>query len=1022
VALIVSLAAATDALAADRSADLAAALRERGWHDTAVEFLDWAEKSPLATDKFRAALPYQRALSRAAQAGQTRSRVERERMLGQAAADFQTFAKSQPASDAGLDALRQAANLLASQAFSTLAEGERLPEQAATQRREARQKARESFDKAAEAAQQIIDISTKELAGLPKAAVIAANPQAKARRDELRLRQVEGRFLAAQLSFERAKTFDPKSKEFAETFDEASRRFGELVEQYGADSVVGTSSRFYQGRCAQEVGAYEKALGCYEDVIPKPPSADPNFRTWTAKAYRRQAECLMALDKLDDAIRNLEEWLAGSRPAERQQPEWLEVAFTLAKAYQSKLEAGAEGSEARRLQGAARTLLRDASQNPNEFQQQARIALASLGQTARDGVEVKTFDDAFSAANTALGFWNSASLAARLARENNPEAVDELQQQADENRAEALRLFELAVDLADRQTPVEQLNTTRYYLSVMYLEEKRLHEAAVLADFLCTRYPESQLAADAAKVALAAYEQLAIEARRATNANAGGGGNGSAANESASFEARKLAQIAELVAARWPETREAAMAANVLIQTALRENRLADAEALLNRLPAESRGAAELSLGAGLWLQYSRMIEGQRDAPTEAALALREKAGVLLTKGFAGYCKAGNPTSSGAVGAINLVQYLLAKGDAQSAIEVLENESVGPLALVESKADIAARPEFVQAAYKAALSAYLSADPPRRKDAERMMMALEEFVAQQGGNGASEKLTAVYLSLGAQLQRQMKELTDAGQDEKARQVAAAFGDVLDRVAARPDAESWQIRSWLAQTNLQIGQALRGEESRKYAERAKTAYNNMLAAAAKNKSYAPNPTAILVVRMRLGECLAALGQHEKAIEQYGEILRERPNMIDLQQAAAVALQEWGVGQRNPAALDQAIRGTLPQKDGKNLIWGWLRLATMADAHKRQAAKAAGDPEAQQKASRYEDLFFEARLNVVKSRYLAGTISTEPKRGEQLRAARANIEQMKRLYPELGGPKWKAAFDALAQQIEKELAKK
>jgi hypothetical protein len=69
-----------------------------------------------------------------------------------------------------------------------------------------------------------------------------------------------------------------------------------------------------------------------------------------------------------------------------------------------------------------------------------------------------------------------------------------------------------------------------------------------------------------------------------------------------------------------------------------------------------------------------------------------------------------------------------------------------------------------------------------------------------------------------------------------------------------------------------------------------------------------------------------------------------------------------------------------------------------------------------------LFFEARYNVIKSRYLAGKIAPAASRRQQFEKARKNLDQMANLYPELGGPNWKAAFDDLRKQIDTELAKK
>jgi len=1004
------LLAVTPALAADSNAPFSAALRERGWDDTAVEYLDWVETSPLATPEFAKQLPYERALSVSSQARQTRNRAEREKLLSQAAAEFEKFAALEPGTPAAIDALRQSANLYAEQALVTLAEARQLPEQADAQRDELKNKARELFAKASTAAKQVVDVTTEQIAALPKATAIQADAAAKARRDQLRDRQVEGRFLLARLNFEKAATYERDSSDFKQTLDTASKQFGELVEEY-RDSLVGTSSRFYQGRCAQELGKYEEALGCYEDII-RLPAVNAEFRRWTARTHRHRTESLLAIDKIDDAISRSEDFLTASKPAERQQPEWLEVAYRLADAYQAKIKKGElSDGDAKRLQSNARNLVREVSQHPNDFRQQAQLALASLTPNAPAGAAPKTFDEAFAAGKTAIDLWNSANLAAKLAKENNPEAVDELQEQAQGNRDEARRMLEAALTLADSQTPIEQLNTVRYYLCILYWEDKQLHEAAVLAEFLATRYPENEYASSAAKVALAAYEALSIEAKASQGDNA--------SSAAPSYEATKLAQLAELVAARWPESAEASSAANVLIQTALRENRLTDAEALLERLPAEGRGAAQLSLGAGLWTQYLHATTGNRDNPGEEALALREKAGVLLGQGFESLREKGDPNVASAVGALYLVQFLLANGDAEQAIGILENENAGPLALVESGAEVAQKPEFVLETYKAALRAYLSAEKPDRKKSQRMMESLEKF-AESGG---AQKLTDVYLGLGVQLQRQLKELNASGQAAKAKQVAAAFGDVLARVSERPDANDWRVRGWIAQTNLQLGQELTGDEAKPYIDRATTAYEAMLKAAAKDPKYAPDDGAKLGVRMRLAECLAATGNHEGAVKQFGVILAEKPNMLDLQKGAATALQQWGLQKKDLNPLDRSIRGDLPQKDGKNLIWGWLRLATIANSAHAQAAKASPvTEESRQRANRFEELFFEARYNVAKSRFLAGKVAPAAQRREQFEAAKTNIEQMATLYPGLGGPAWKPKFDELLKQVNLELAKK
>jgi tetratricopeptide (TPR) repeat protein len=284
-------------------------------------------------------------------------------------------------------------------------------------------------------------------------------------------------------------------------------------------------------------------------------------------------------------------------------------------------------------------------------------------------------------------------------------------------------------------------------------------------------------------------------------------------------------------------------------------------------------------------------------------------------------------------------------------------------------------------------------------------------------------LTQVYLGLGVQLQRQLKELNAAGHADKAKQVAEAFGDVVARVSARPDANDWQVRGWIAQTNLQLGQELSAEEAKPYIDRATEAYQAMLKAADENPKYAPDEAARLGVRMRLAECLAATGDHEGAVKQFGAILAEKPNMLDVQKGAAAALQQWGMQKKDLSAFNRSIQGDLPQKDGRNLVWGWLKLATMANSAHAQAARVSPvTEESRLRANRFKDLFFEARYNVAKSRFLAGKAAPADQRRAQFEAAKTNIEQMAKLYPDLGGPSWKPLFDELLKQTNLELEKK
>lgn len=1008
------LALAAAALAADRNSEFVEALRQAGYDDTALEFIDWVEKSPLATDAFRGQANYERAVSLAAKGRQSRSADERARLLAEAAENFETFAKSDLQSAEALDSLRQSANLYAELAVAFTSDAKRIAQRSPGAASETvRKQARDNFDRAARIAGDLAELCTKRLAELPKPAVAVADPNIKALRDLLLGRQVEARFLVALIGFEQSKTYDDGGDEQKKSLDAASKKFGKLVEEF-PEAPVGASSRFYQGRCAQQQGDYAAAIKLYKNV-DAPRSSGPEFRRWAARAHRCLAECLLAQDKVDDAIDQSEKWLDDSAPDERRQPEWLEVGFRLADAYQRKVKDLKSSSDVKRLHSQIRNLLRDAAASPNEFQSEARLGLAALAQRTQGDANYTNFADAMAAGKAALELMNSAKLAARLARDNNPEAVAELESDVGDQRDIAQSALERARDLADGQTPPADLNAVRYFLCVLYWEEGRIEDAAVMAEFVAVRHPESQYAPNAASVALAAWEKLYRDGRAASAQAAASGG----AASQGGFAGKKLAEMAQLVATRWPDAPEAAPAVNILISVAISENRVDEAEKLLEKLPAEKRATAQLSLGTALWAQYLRMTAGRDAQFDDAANAVREKAAALLTTGFAEYRKNGPPTANATIASLYLVQLLLSRADAAAALDVLEDAEVGPLTLVQAGSEVAASPELILETYKTSLRTYLSVQPPRREEAQDVMKSLDEFVAKQGG-AAAEKLTQIYLGLGIQVQRQMKDLTAAGQGAQAEQMAAAFGDLLERVTERSDSSDWKVRNWIAETNLQIGQGLPAEQAKPYLVRAQQSYDAVLAAAKQGDASAPDAARVLNVRRRLADCLVALGKYKEGVEQYAQVLSKRPAMLDMQQAAAEAYQAWGAAEKQQATLDKSIQGASPGSDGKNVVWGWIKLAQMADnARRRAAALADTDPQAAENAKRFEDLFYEARYHVAEVRFIAAGFAQGEARTQQLEAARKNIESMRTLYPDLGGPKWKAAFDALLKQVNQEL---
>ena len=973
------------------AADFLAGLRERGWHDVALEYLETADQDPLADKQFLRQVDYQRALLLATMAKDSLRDSERTRLYEQSIELLQRYAENNKDKAQYFDAMSRVAKILGEQARGKAAAAKLLPATATARKDSLQAQARHKFNTSADVLDELLQSCRVKLESLPKGALSHQDPTVNELRQKIVTVEAESRFLAANLRYEKADTYQQGSAEYRKQMEAAAKDFEALHKDY-QEKLVGFYGRLFQGRCLQALKDWNEALKCYEDLVNQPIS-NPDFRKLVARAYRHRAECLMASGKLEQAIEECGDWLQQSQAKEKRQAEWLAVSFRLAEALQQQA-AKSTGSEANRLESESRQLMREVAQLPGEFQAAAKAGLASGGSNEVIAVgEVETFQQAYEAGKQALDRMKSAKLAAKLAAKNNPAAQPNLEAQARENKATAHRLFQRAIQLADDEANSEELLSAQFYLCWFYWEEKQIYEAAILGNYIARNYPDSSYAASAAKVALVAREQLYRDEKTRGN--------------DAAYESQVLGDLAQYVARRWPGSPDAAAATNLLIQIALQENRIAEAEAMLEKLPDSTRAAGQLSLGGALWSRYLSESQQQNGELSNSTKALKQRAQKYLASGFDNLPAGQVPSGQQANGVLYYLQSLLAEGKFDKAREVLEHPTAGPLALAEAGTSA---PSFRQLALKAALQTYISVQPPNREKALQLMDELESMVGT--GKQAADELTRIYRSLGMQLQVQLKELSRQGKKSEAQAVARAFEDLLERITSRGDAQDWTMRAWIAQTNLQLGEGLSEDEAEPYLKQAQDAFEAMLADVRKDPSYAPTPDATLALRKQLGDCLRARGQFDKALEQYQSILKERPNTLELQRSAALMFQQWGKHDRKPDKIENAIRGAFPQSNNRNLIWGWYYIESLIS---RQAQRVADNAVL---AAKYRDLTFDARYNIVKSRLFAAQITDGAAKSKNLARAQKYLDTMRRLYPGMGGPRWQDAFEQLQKEIDAE----
>jgi hypothetical protein len=1016
--LALALLMSTLAWAAEQADDFIKGLQDRGLHELALEYLEQMKTSPLASEQLRGQIPYHRGVVLIEQSRKSADPAARDRLLDEARKALEKFAEANPHNVQGAEAQLQLATVQMSHGQEVLAQILKLPKESVydAQRRTLGQQARLLFAEARETYGRAETIYSAELEKLPPATSTDARDDSGSKRQEYRARVAQLRYLAAESQFEAARSYPPEADEFRQLNKTAAEELAIIYEEFArTNSLIGLYARLTEGRCYAALGSYQQALGCFEDILGQP-NVVPQFRKLIAGAVQHKAEVLSAQEKYDAAIDACRASLKDVRKDEEKQSEWIGVRFRLAEALTKKSEsAAANSTEQRKLNAEAREAYRLVAKSPGEFQVAARTAAAALGSSEKRNAkdEPRTFQAAYDAGKEALTSYNAAKLALPTAEKNNPPALPELKAEMERGKEDARRYFGVANTLVESDTDPKLVNEVRYFLCWLYWEGEDFYRAAVLGEFLARRYPDHPAASSAAKIAMASFERLYNQA-------AAKGGK----KEDSDFEARRMAEMAQFIARRWPGSDDADAAFGVLVSYAIRSGRIDEAEKMLGEASEQSRPRLELQLGNAIWARYLAMSQpDQPNASDQDALAkLQTSAEKYLRGGIEAARKQSQIDESVATAALYLAQALLGEGKYDEALNVLEDRETGPLTLVSGENPAAARPQFEIETYKAALRAYVSVTPPKEKQALETMQLLEKAVRADGGEQAADQLTRIYIGLGVALQKQIGSLKATGRIGEAKRVSAAFLQFLDRIAAQPDGAKWPVRVWLGQTYYNLGtddetspaprkvstpttKAPPNEADRRNLSKARDIYKQLLDDAAKDPKLPPSDTAVLAVKMQLGECYRALGQYQSALDTFSDILRAKETSLAVQRAAALAYQDRGQSE-DAKFFENAIHGGIKlPSTGQNRIWGWLKISQVA----ARAAKSD---------KKYYDAFYEARVNIARCRYLAAMKSEGAERQQGLTKAKQGIQSLAQLYPDLGGERWKPEFDELLKNIQRE----
>jgi hypothetical protein len=975
-------------------------LREHGLYDYALAEIDRLKAQKNLSPEMATTLDFERAITQLQAARSVLNAASQSRELQRAATELERFAKSHPDSPLRSTADFERANLHLDEARAAMSSA--TVRDASFKREAAQKKARHLIDEARTIFQTVHDRSKTEYEKFPKTRL--DDPKAQEARS-----QAESSYMGAQImlgvcSYEVGLTYDSRSDEHKTALERAVKEFDRIIVSYRTQGA-GLRAQFWQGRCFEEMGKTTEALGIYSQLSQK--QGTSNFiKQLRDDATQAHLACLNSKPGKNDflVVNEATNWLAASKDRLRT-PVGLAIRWQRAVASEHLAAAKDTSSTERdRLLHSAADDAREISRVPGEFQ---TPAVAMLGRLRTDTVskraEARDFVSGFAMATKSVDAIQALHDRLESATaEEKPKIENELQAQL----REARQKLQSALAAADPRRDPKELNRARYYLAFVDYELKDYDAAAVLGDYAARRLKnyDVDLARESAHLALAAIDQ-----------------EFKACPESQRIVLARIARpTAEFLIHNWPDQDKANEARAIMAELYDQSKQPLEAAQWYASVTPGSEGYAEAQIGAGreFWsaaLSAPKAASGgpSRETQIKEWTSSAEK---YLRNGIA---KAGDPADSAGnppawlvSGKVVLANLEIGLGKYDDAVKLLTDQ---PHSVTDSIAvtDEASRPAtgvknktFASFVFQTLLRAQIG-----RHQVDAAIEAMQQLEKIAGASGV-EGVTAIYVSLGKEIEREIARLIASNDRQRLIEVRKSFDKFLEELTKRSQSMSYGSLLWIAETYTGLGEGISDDESaaREYFGKAATTYEQILAKNAADTSPAAKDRA-LSLELRLANSRRHQGDYQHALETVRSVLAERPKTLEVQITAAGILQDWGASGGTDAEHRslEAIKG-LHDSDG-GAVWGWAEIAARVQ---RFLAGRKTDNDLREK-------YFEARYNIPACRRQCALVEKDPAmRAKILEVALGEIRAFALGSTDIGEDSWKR-LDGLYQQIEADLGR-
>jgi hypothetical protein len=781
--VLASLLSSSIARAEEPHLDFVRGLRERGYHDLALEYLRGLEKrpdTPLPAD-LQALLPLEIARCEAEAGLREREPAERERLLSQARAHLKAAA-SNPANSQGVlgfEAVAETVRLELENARGKALRAKFLVP--AAERDQLQKEALAALDEAVktggEAVRKMEDLLRK------------SDDRPKAERDRLLSGYLNTLLLTGQAHFERAGMLPAKDAvKSGEALVESSR-FLEKLADYKDRHPLGWIGLAWVGRVNEEADT-AKSKKAYDTILGEKRVADAAAAQRLVKLFRLESELGKAANKQarQAARSQAENWLSEYATTANTR-EGQHARFLLAQVYLRELE---ELSPAGRRSPAGQSLvdrvLAQAEQlelAPGEYPALASAlrfqAIRVSGRaSSRPIAELKSFDECLLRAEMEAA--DAAEAAAKAAKTEDPKEKEDLQKQLVTAQNNLLEASRRAVDLMPETVKDDEWERAYRYLYNAYRGAGQHAQAAIVLEHVARSSRRPATAKTYASLALRLYQGLYGSSRSPADLD-------------------RLTGLAEFVVQRWPNDPETDSAREILGFALFQQRKMKEAAALYAHVSPQSPGYAASSYRAGAlyWaLHAAAMREAKR--PLTAQSPEADLAVQMLDRAVKAFDALKQPSPAdqklAVVARVELAEILAQRGQTDQVLAL-----INPLVDRLEKKQL---PPDLPPGYDVRLLSQALQASVQKQDSARAVKVLDTLqkinTSGELGGGLAEQLRA----LGRQIRDRIAVLEQQGDAAKLKETRETFTNFLGYLEKDPKLTP-DLRLWVGTSYQSLGQ-------------------------------------------------------------------------------------------------------------------------------------------------------------------------------------------------------------------------